>query len=328
MFNYEKTMRQMKDIENMSSKKQKKVIRGLFFDDTFTEWLFQPPKEPNLNDLVEKLYIQFTKPAAMAAIVAVIKDEGYDEFNRSHATFLYSIANVAISENNDILNDISKQKKAGELSNKEARRLMDDIDDANEIIASLLKCIKKINKNKAKKLAKASSLPTYICASALHSVPEPKLVDRFKIGFYLKNMLNTIYSDVEQNGEFDEDVDWKVFFREIFGKDNVSEVATFILLEGVNRIDKYKNSVDVKICWDTLTSFALKQLNDSPQALRTQMVELYLKRIDKMFANRSFDLRVNLMDLSKKKFPNLVETVEKYADRLNAILTRHNVADE
>ena len=322
MFDYDKTLRVLQDFKHYSSKKQRKIMKALFYDDTFIEWLFQPKRVPNLKETVSAMYEQFTKPTVMNAMVEAVKDEGYREFTRSHSTFMFSVANIAIQANNDMLEDIVKKKKEGDISPKEARRLVEKIDDANEIVAEMIKVAKKIIKRDASELARESHLPKYICMTALHSIPEPKYIDRDKIGFYLNNLMNSIYSEVEENGEFESGVRWKAFFKEVVGKDNVAEAATFILLEGVHRIDKYSNSRDVKTCWDSLTQFALRELNDAPQQLRQQMIELYIKRIEKMFANKSFDLRVDLTDISEKLFPNLVDTITKYTEKITNILTR------
>lgn len=322
MFDYDEVLGILQDFKKMRPKKRKKVIKALFFDHEFIEWLFKPKKVPNLNTLVTDIYAEFTKPIAMEAMVDAIKEEGYHEFTRSHATFLFTVANIAIQGNNESLDEISDKKKRGTLSSREIRDRVDRIDDANDIIADLLKVTKKIIKRDANKLARESRLPKYVCMTALHSVPEPEYIDRYKIGYYLNPLLNSIYSDVEANGGFERNVRWEPFFRALFGKENVVEAATFILLEGVHRVDKYKNSDDVRECWDSLTTFALRELNDSPQRIRQQMIELYIKRIDKMFANRSFDLRVDLLDLSEKMFPELVETVGKYADKIVGIISR------
>ena len=322
MFDYDKTLDKLKDFKHISPKKRRKVIKNLFYNEDFISWLFQPEKVPNLTEMVSDMYAEFTKPVCMKAMIDAVKEEGYYEFTRSHATFMYSVANIAIQGNNEMLNEIAKEKKEGNISRSEANRVADRIDDANEIIASLLKVSKKIIKRDAIRLSRSCRLPRYITIAALTSVPEPKYVDRFKIGFYLNNLFNTIYSDVEANGEFERGVKWRVFFKEVFGSDNVVEAATFVLLEGVHRIDRYKNSEDVKECWDTLTSFALKELNDAPNQIRQQMIELYIKRIDKMFKNRSFDLRVDLTELNKNKFPDLFKTVEKYTDKIVSILKK------
>lgn len=323
MFEYESALYLLQDFKRMRPKKRRKVIKALFYDEDFIKWLFQPKKVPNLNTQVTDMYAEFTKPVVMDAMVDAIKEEGYHEFTRSHATFLFSVANIAIQGNNEMLDEISKKKKAGTLSSREIRERMDRVDDSNDTVADLLKVAKKIIKRDASKLARETRLPKYVCITALHSVPEVEYVDRYKIGFYLNNLLNSIYSDVEANGDFEKHVRWKAFFREVFGEENVVEAATFILLEGVHRVDKYRNSDDVRECWDSLTSFALRELNDAPQKLRQQMIELYIKRIDKMFANRSFDLRVNLLDLSKRLFPELSDTVDKYSDKISEILQRN-----
>ena len=322
MFDVENTIDLLQDFKRINPKKRRKAIKGLFYDEVFLEWLFQPKKVPNLNAQVTAMYTEFTKPIVMRAIIDAVKEEGYHEFTRTHSTFLFSVANIAIQGNNEMLEEVEKKKKSGEMSSKDARKILERVEDSNEVIAKLLKVSRKIIKRDATELARRSRLPRYVCITALHSVPEPQYVDRYKIGFYLNNLLNSIYSEVEENGEFENGVRWKEFFREIFGKDNVVEAATFILLEGVHRIDKYKNSDDVRECWDTLTSFALRELNSAPQNLRQQMIELYIKRIDKMFQNRSFDLRVDLLDISDRQFPDLVKTVEKYTDKIVSILSR------
>ena len=320
MFDYDDTLEVLQDFKKINPKKRRKVIESLFFDDTFIEWLFQPKKVPNLNELVSAMYEEFTKPVCMQAMIDCVKSEGYHEFTRSHATFMFSVANIAIQANNELLEETTRQRKNGDISTSEAKRVANRVDDINETIAKLLKVSRKIIKRDASILARESRLPKYICMTALTSVPEPQYVDRYKIGFYLNNLFNTIYSEVEQNGEFSSRVKWHVFFKEIFGKDNVVEAATFVLLEGVHRIDKYRNSDDVKACWDSLTGFALKELNDAPVTLRNQMIELYIKRISKMFTNKSYDLRVNLLDISEDLFPKLVDTVSKYSDKIMDIL--------
>lgn len=314
--------------KRFSRKKRRKFFINLLHDKAFIKWLFQPEKTPNLTQVVSDMYAQFSKPDVMEAMIDAIDYEGYEEFNRSHATFLMSVCNIAIERNNETLKELDKAKKDRDISRARLGDIADQIDDSNIMIAKLLKRVRKIVKRHATVLAKESRLPRYITVAALTSVPEPKYVDRFKIGYYLNNLFNTIYSDVELNGEFEKNVRWKVFFEDIFGKDNVVEVATFILLEGVHRIDKYKNSDDVKVCWDSLTDFALSQLDKAPDALREQMVELYIKRVDKMFSNKAFDLRANLLKLDKLFFPNLVKTITKYADKLISIFQRGREDDD
>lgn len=322
MFNYERALDVLRDFKHFSRKKRKKIIANLFFDEDFIEWLFQPEDIPNLAEVVGDFYAEFTKPQCMKAMIDCIDDEGIHEFDRCHATFLTTVANIAIQNNNDILEELEIARRAGDISRRESNGAASRIDDINGIVATLLKRARKIVKRDATRLSRDSRLPRYITISALTSIPDPKYIDTFKIGYYLNNLFSTIYSDVEENGEFEEGVKWRVFFKEIFGKENVVEVATFILLEGVHRINKYENSSDVRECWDTLTVFALNELNDAPTQLRNQMIELYIKRLDKMFSNHAFDLRVNLLKLDDELFPKLVDTINKYADKIVNILKR------
>lgn len=323
MFDYDKTLDVLRDFKRMNPKKRRKLITALFYDETFMEWLFQPKSVPNLTEMVSDMYTEFTKPITMMAMIDAVKEEGYSEFNRSHATFMFSVANIAIQGNNEMLQEITQKKKDGEYSSKECRRLVDRIDESNEIIAKLLKVSRKIVKREATILARDSRLPKYIGMSALTSIPESKYIDNFKVPVYMNTLTSTIYSEVNRNGEFDSGVKWKVFFKEVFGKDNIAEVATYILLEGVHRIDKYDNSSDVRECWNSLTSFALRELDDIPTQLRNQMVELYIKKIDKMFKNNSIDLRVDMLNLDEDVFPNLAKTIDKYSDKIVAILDRN-----
>ena len=322
MFDYERTLSTLGEFRDLSERKKYKFLKKLFYDETFMEWLFQPKQVPNLHEMVSALYVEFTRPRTIRAIVDMIDEEGCREFTRSHATFLYSICNIAIQSNNERIEETNMKRKSGEISNKEAERLNIKMEKYSGYIADLLKTSRKIIKKNAVSLSRESRLPRYICITAMQAVPEVKYIDRFKIGYYLNNLLNNVYSEVEQLGDFSNTVRWKPFFREIFGKDNVVEVATFILLEGVNRIDKYRNSEDVKAAWDSLTSFALGELNEAPEQIRSKMIELYIKRIDKMFSNKAYDLRVNLLSINDEYFPKLVGTIEKYADKIESILKR------
>ena len=324
MFDYDKTLDVLRDFKRMNPKKRRKIMTALFYDDTFMEWLFQPKSVPNLTEMVTDMYSEFTKPMVMQAMIDAVKEEGYSEFTRSHATFMFSVANIAIQSNNEMIQEITAKKKEGEYSSKECRRLIDKIDESNEIISKLLKVSRKIVKRDAIRLSRDSRLPRYIGMSALTSIPETRYIDNFKVPVYMNTLTNTIYSEVNRNGEFDKGVKWRTFFKEVFGKDNIAEVATYILLEGVHRIDKYDNSSDVRDCWNSLTSFALRELDEIPTQLRNQMVELYIKKIDKMFKNNSIDLRVDMLNIDEDTFPNLAKTIDKYADKISAILDNKN----
>lgn len=321
MFDYEDTIFDLGKLSDMKEKKRLKFLKNLLNDEDFMEWLFNPKNSPQTTEKVSKLYDIMTKPKTMRALADMIQEYEPQSFDRTQATFMWSICNMAIKDNNDRITELDKQKKDGDISNRDYKDLSDKIDEYTTYIERLIKMVQKIVKKDAKRLSKETNLPRHICATALYNAPDPKYIDRYKIGYYTNNLLNTVYADVVNFGDFEDNVKWRPYFKEIFGKDNVAEVATFILLEGVHRIDKYKNSSQVRACWDSLTGFALKELNDAPDSIRSHMLELYIKRIDKMFSNGSFDLRVNLLTLDEIDFPKLAKTITGYADKIKDILS-------
>lgn len=334
MFDYDKALKKLREFPQLSQRRQRKAIKKLLFDDEFIEWLFDSGKEgskPITVNQVDDLYTELAKPKALKAIIEVINTEGYDVFTRSHACFIYSICNFAIEANNERMKLLSKDIKEKALNNREAKDLKVKLEKYSDLVAQVIKSCRKIVKRDAKKLASNSNVPKDICIHAYWHVPDIDYVPNYKVGFYLNGLLNIIYKDVSETGFADRTrIYWKPFFKEIFGKENLPNVATFILLEGVNRIDKYKDldGIDsVKACWDSLTEFALKELNDAPDAVRNQMLELYVKRIDKMFKNSTYDLRVNMLSLPRQ-FSNLISTVQKYADKIKKILKQDEEQDK
>lgn len=326
MFEFERVVEKLEDFKNLSERKQEKLLKKLLSDDEFTEWLFDSSKDksnkPVTAKQVDRLYSALTKPRVLIALVNVIKDEGYDSFKRSHATFLYSICNFAIEVNNQRIEMISEDVSNGDLSKRDAKEAKAKLEKYSEIIADLLKCARKIVKQDAKQLSRETNLSRDLCQNAFWHVPDIEYVPAFKVGFYLNGLLNIIYDDAAEYGFGRKTPNWRTFFKTIFGKRNLPSAATFILLEGVNRIDKYKDldSIDaVKDCWDSLTEFALKVLDEQPDEVRSQMVELYIKRVEKMFSNNSYDLRVNILSLPRQ-FKKLISTVSNYKDKLVAIL--------
>lgn len=324
MFDYNYVLQKLKNFDGMRESKQLKFLNNLFHDKDFVEYLFNPKKTENTESEIIALYQELTKPKVIRAIVDMIEDVGYNEFDRSIATFINSICNQAIAYNNEFIESASNEKRAGNINSKKFDEMNEKAEKYNRYVADLLKCSRKIVKKEAKDLASQTNIPKYVCILALKSVPEPEYVKTFKVSYYLANLLNNIYAEVDHIGDFSDNVNWRPFFKTVFGKNNTIEVATFILLEGVHRIDKYKNSKDVHACWDTLTSFALRELNDAPDQLRTQMIELYIKKIAKMFANRSYDLRVDLLNIDDGLFPKLAKSVVGYADKITGILSNKN----
>lgn len=318
------------NFEEYSKKEVMKVFKRLLKNEGFKEWLFYPKeKNPNLEAVIEKMYTGLAKPQILKAIIAAVEDEGYNEFDRTAATFLFSISNVAKEVAVDRDQDILEKKRSGALSGSAYSKQKENLESYVEIAKRLEKTAKMIVKSSAKKMAHECKMPKKLCLLSLHNVPAVEYIDKYKIGVYLNNLLVQIYTFVDDNNtDFvsiftgnEINYNWERYFKELFGKNNTIEVSTFILLEGVSRIGKY-DSAAVHECWESLTEFALDSLNKAPEALRDQMIELYIKRIDKMFANKSFDLRANLLAIDDSDFPHLSKSIEKYRGRIEPIIMR------
>lgn len=318
--------------EMASDNFRRKLIRTLT-DEEFLMAVFRPTGGPgygkeDLSAKIAQLYDAASRRKTISAISDALDDYGYGGMGRPSAVFLVTLVNLGMASIDAKATDLGRQQDHDDISNRDFNRHMERLDDFQDDLFNILKVAQKIVKGKAKNLAHDTSLPKEICMSALFSVPSPDYLDQFKIGFYLKNLLGNIYGFVNMNAEemdFDfDDVDWKLFFTAVFGKTRVPDVASLILLEGAGNIDKYKNAHYVRECWDSLTQFALKTLNHAPESVRDQMIELYLKRLNKMLADHSIDLRVDLRTIDNFRFENLADTIIKYKSKIDSVMSRIN----
>jgi len=298
-------------------------------DQEFIGALFKPivTKDYGKEEAAAKItqvYDVASRRKTIHAIAEALNDYGYGGMTRTTAVFLVTLVNLGMATIDAKATEIGRQKDHSEINGREFDRQMERLDDYQDDLRDILKVAKKIVKSKARDLSENTGLPRELCASALFTVPGPEFLDQYKIGFYLKTLLGNLYGFVDMDPDafetdFD-DVNWKLFFGVVFGKTRLPDVASLILLEGAESIDRYKNRHDVKNCWDSLTTFALKTLDRAPESIRDQMIELYLKRLNRMLANHSIDLRIDLRDIDNFRFENLVETVDKYRSKIDKIM--------
>ena len=318
MFNYQRVTKKLSS-DDIGNGKIVSIIDDMMNDKEFMEFLFKPKGITNLTEVVSNFYSAMTRHVVIKNLVKYIKREDYDAFDSSHATFFYSLSNMALETLNELADEWRNKRKSGDVSNKEYKAMMAKIEDGYEYAEELFRQVKKIVKKKAKNLAADSHLDAHLCRIACYTIPEEEYIDRYKIGKFLDNLLTEMYSTIDRENITDfEDINWKVFFKRLFGKDNLAEVATFLLLEGHNRRDLYSTKSNVIRCWDSLTEFALQQLNAAPESIRDQLLELYIKRITRMFSNGTYELRVNILDIinMSSKFPQLADSVKKYSSKL------------
>ena len=223
--------------------------------------------------------------------------------------------------------DLGRAYDHDEIGESEYNRNLKKLEAYKDDLSEILSMARRIVKPKAKSLARKTGLPKEICISALFTVPGSNYVDTYKNGFYLKTLLGNLYGFVNYNyADFDVDfdeIDWEEFFRTLFGRERIADISSLILLEGVGRINSYENEREVRACWDAITHFALKSLNKAPESIRDQMIELYLKRLNKMLADRNIDLRVDLRMIDEFRFENLVNTVAKYKAKIDDIMSKY-----
>lgn len=321
-YNYDELIELLEDVGRIRTDKfQKKLMRILTSQD-FKDAVFRPDRSDNTsNKKIMEVYKIACKHKVIDEIVDAIDEYGLRNLDRTNACFFITLVNLGIEVINTKSSEVADAKERGDISNRNADDIIHKMEQYQRSLNELLKYSRKIVKTDAKVLSRESGVPKDMCVIALYSSPAIEMIDRYKVGFYLNTLLSNMYAVVNLgNMDFDfEDIDWRAFFRGVFGKANLVEVATMILLEGVSRIDKYNNR-EVKECWDSLTTFALTELNKAPETIRDQMIELYLKRLNKMLSNHGIDLRVDLRSIDNFKFENLAKTVDQYMDKINAIL--------
>ena len=305
---------------------KRKLVR-LIGDEEFLMAIYRPDTKATtkeqLNTLIGQVFDVASKKNCINTIAEAISDNGYYELGRPSACFLVTLVNLGMATIDSKATDLGRAKDHEEISTREYDKGMRRLENFQDDLQVLLKYAKRIVKGKAVRLSDDTGLPKTICTSALFTVPGAEYLDTYKIGFYLNTLLGNLYGYVNMSPEdFDDfdDVNWKEFFRAIFGRERLPDVASLILLEGVDKIDKYENYRDVRACWDSITQFALKTLNQSPASIRDQMIELYLKRVNKMLADHDINLRVDLRMIDDFRFDKLAETVRKYKDKIDAIM--------
>lgn len=326
MFDYQKLIRRLSDFEKMGKNKQNRVIEDLMCDKEFAQFLFQPKDVPNLTEVVEQLYIGLSKIAVLKTIVKYIEEEGYDEFTRTQACFFYSIVSIALETANDMTKEASEKRKAGEISNREYNDRTERVEEYTKLIKRLFKSAKKIVKSEAKEIASESGLPYDLARIGCFMIPEKQYFDRHKIGRLLYLLLEEWYENIDEVESSMVSIKWKTVFKYLFGKENLAEVATYLLLEAHRRKDKFASKKKSEKLWDSLTEYALYQMNEAPEQVRDQMIELYLKKVSRMFTNGTYELRADLLSIPQmdgaRSLSNLTSSILKYKDKLEEVLRR------
>lgn len=324
MFSYKEFTDFLEEIGEYGDKKRRKIMNSYLSSDDFYGWLFKPAQPDkkvamDINEMMSKMYDLLCKKKVMKVIIETIDYYGTDFYTRSTATFLFSIVRFALDAIDEKTAAVMREFESGTMNRSEKKVEMDGINKYSIVVSKLNDMCNKIVAHDAKMIERTTGLPREIAKSILKCIPEKKFIEKFKVSTFTNMVLNELYANVNDWGEEIGDVDWKPFFKELFGKENTLDVATFILLEGRHRIKGFSGK-SLDYVWESLTGYALEELDKADLNSRNQMIELYIKRLAKMVKNGTFDVRVDLLSLSEKKFPNLTKTIRDYKDQIVEIL--------
>ena len=272
------------------------------------------------GDLIVSVYHRATRPTIIHAIAKFLEEHSYAGFNRNVAVFFVSLVNLGMSEMNTRAQDIGNRRDHHDIDDDEYERMMRKFERYQEDLETILSTARRIIRADARNLNRISGVPKKLCQSGLYTVPDPTLLDNYKIGYYLDLLLNNIYGFVDMTGglvDFRTEVNWSMYFAKIFGNTKLPDVASLIMLESPDRINQYKNhAAGVGDRWDSLTVWALKNLNSQSSDVREHMIELFLKRVNRRLDKWGLNTRVDLRKIDNIRFGDLYDTVKKYWGRI------------
>ena len=324
---YEKAISKLEKFTELNKEKQVKLLKKILTDDEMLKWQFDPGqnKQPYTGEMFNKLYKAMAMPAALKSYEPMLNRYGKETFTRSSIVILHTVLTYALEIHNSMIESYKNEVSATG-ANKETKDMKNRVEKYAEHLDSLKGVIQKLVKPWLKSLSSDTGLSRDIIFKALMVAPEVKYIPQQRITSTTVHLLEEIYSEANISGfpAKGSGVHWKPLFKTIFGVENIPSVAVSILLEGAHHIDKYRESdnlICVRDCWDSLTKFALNELEECPDKVRSQMIELYLKKAENLINRRNgrpTDLRVNLTRLPNE-FRNMIRTVDFYKNQFDSI---------
>ena len=323
MFSYKEFMEFLSELRDYNERQRLKKTHKYLKSPDFYAWLFKPTLTPatqqeDITTVMSKLYGKLCKKKAVKTIIETIQEYGEDEYTRSTATFLFTVVKFCIDAIEDETKRVTDEYQSGKITRSEYKSAKDNIDSFATQVSKLNDYVNKIVRHDAKKLERTSGLPREIATCVLKTCPEKCYIGKHAISTFTKLVLDELYANVNDYPRGISKIDWDAFFTNLFGKENLCDVASFILVEGRHRIKGMNDSVFTM--WQKLTDWALHKLNDCDANTRTQMIEIYIKRLAKLVKNGVTDVRVDLLSIDEDAYPQLSKTVNQYADKIKGIL--------
>lgn len=327
---YEKAIIKLDNFNNLSKEKQMKLLKKILTDDDMIKWQFDPTRNKYAysGEMFNKLYKAMAMPSVLRTYEQMLDRYGKETFSRTSIVIMNTILTYALEISNSMVasyqNDV---KSLG--ANAETKDMKNRIEKYNEHMDSLKAVVQKLIKPYLKSMASDTNLSRDMVFKALTLAPEIKYIPQQRITSITIQLLEEMYSEANISGfpAHGTGVRWKPLFKAVFGVENIPSVAVSILLEGAHHIDKYRGSENilaVRDCWDSLTKYALDELENCPDKVRNQMLELYLKKAENLISRRNgrpTDLRVNLTRLPSE-FRNMIRTVDFYKNQFDSISSK------
>ena len=327
MFDYEKIINKLTNFGELPEKKQKKTMAKIFSNPDFKDWYYgvgeMKDRQPMTPAMIQKLFNLLARPQALQTLIEYVRDCNHEEFDHTSCSLAFMVVDEGIEALNKANDELNNDAKNGEISSKDFKAYKHKSEKYTEYVGELLDALKDKCSGVVKELSKKSNLDKTLVYTLYFLVPDRKYIPKYKITTYLNPMLREVYKWVAANGvESASYLRWGYLFGHFFGNELTTSVAISILLEGVKRIEPYQDSDnfnDVKSVWNSLTNFALSELDNAPENVRKQMMELYIKKIDRIFKNGNGPrLRVNILDIPRE-FSNLADTVMNYSEKIRSI---------
>ena len=325
MVNFEKITKKLAKFDELSTKKTTKLFRAIFEDDDFRNWYYGVDVHQSTQRDMQQFSTMLSrifgtkglaKPSTMIKLTEYVAASNLDH---TGCALVYTVIDNANTIVNDAAEHLSAELDNG-LDRKTAAKKLEKCDKYREVIRNLLneicKCVK------TKKMAESFNMSNTLIQSTYFIVPDRKYIQTYRINKFMSMLLKETYLCVSEFGHDDvKYIDWKGYFSKLFGEDAIPSCAISILMENPRRIDAYRGSTcfdDVKRVWDSLSKFAMTALNNADDGVRRQMIEIYLKRLEKMRGG-NIKTRVDLLELPEQ-FGNLISTLSNYRNRLSKIM--------
>lgn len=333
MFEYDKVFKKLKELDQLPKKKRKKVLNAIFSDD-FKDWFYGTSDKsngnrndpPNMNTMIESIVNELAHPNHIKLITKFIEGKNYDEFDHTDSCIGYVIIEAAIKMLNSTKEELNSGMKNGDIGSKSARKYKDKIESYNEEIKNLVSAIQDKSHPFVKKLSKSTNLSKEFVMATHFLIPSPKYILKHRINFMMEGLLKEIYRFTGMHGiEYASSINWHNYFAALFGDNLTASTALSVVMEGVRRIDAYRDLPhfdSVREVWDSLTKYGMKELDNAPENVRRQMLDIYMKRAERIYRNGDARLRVDFLNIPAE-YDNLNKSMEYYTDKLAKIMRRN-----